>query len=362
MTLTQTWGQHDIFAVRIEYNRGYPMNSIVPWPVNAPVSIVWGRQPQALNTWYGYVNHSEQNSNADSGTHNLQFTYYLIGTSKPMNAESSKVWGNVSPTFIAKTMATSYHLRSVLTSTTWVLSNETQANMSDFAYLNFIADKTGYRFWVSGGTLYFINPAVVLTGSSSQGVPVFTQNKLMTQQDTMRSFYQLTGDNLPGSMIAQRQIYGIDQTSGHLLSASTGTGLAKVNTVRVASSLSDANSILTAWQDLSQFWIGATAELFGNNLVYPGKVVYLEGTALPGSNTGYWIVASARHVMKAAWTGLATSDKYVTQVTLLRNTAGTIPAFTGVTTVSPEFVTCQLSNGTWFSSSLQTLYDGSISG
>lgn len=358
VSLTQTWGNHDIFTVRIEYNRGYPMNSINPWTPDAPVTIVWGRQPQTLNTWYGYVNHSEQKSNADSGTHNLQYTYYLIGTSYPMNAEASKVWGNVTPTYIAKTMAAKYHLRSVLTSTTRLLQNETQANMSDFNYMNYIAGKTGYRFWVSGGTLYLTDPAVVLSGSSNQGVPVFRQDKLMTQQDTLRDFYLLTGNNLPGSTVAQRQVYGIDSTSGHMLSASTGTGLSKVNTSWVASSLSEATSIVNAWQGLSQFWIGAQAELFGNSLIYPGKVVYLTGLALPGGNAGYWIVASATHILKNSWTGLATNDKYVTQAVLLRNNGGTVPAFTGSTTVSPEFVTCALSGSQWYSSSLQTLYDG----
>ena len=169
--LEQTWGRHDVFAVRIEYNRGYPMSTITPWPDNALVQIVWGRRPAALQNWYGYVSHHELAGNADSGTHNLQYTYYLAGTSKPMNTEASRVWGNVTPTYVAKQMALKYHLRSVLTSTDWVLSGETQANMSDFAYMNYIAGKTGYRFWVSGGTLYLTDPAVILAGTTSQGVP-----------------------------------------------------------------------------------------------------------------------------------------------------------------------------------------------
>jgi hypothetical protein len=359
VSIEQTWGCHDIFTVRIEYNRGYPMNSIVPWADNAPVSVVWGRRPNALQTWYGYVNHHELKSNADSGTHNLQYTYYLIGTSKPMNTENSYVWGNVSPTYIAKRLALKYHLRSVLTSTTWVLQNETQANMSDFAYLNYIADKTGFRFWVSGGTLYFIDPAVILAGTSRQAVPSYRQDKSMTQQDTMRDFELLRGDNLPGSTLAQRQIYGIDQTSGHLFGAGTGSGnVTKVNTARVAQSWGEANRVIKAWQGLSQFWIGAQAELFGESLIYPGKVVYLNGTALPGGNIGYWLVTSAKHILTSSYTGVPTNDKYVTQAVLMRNSSATVPVIRGLNVVSPEFVTCSPSNGVWYSSSLQTIYDG----
>lgn len=358
VSLEQTWGCHDIFSVRIEYNRGAAMNAIVPWSDNAPVQILWGRRPNSLQTWYGYVNHHELKSNADSGTHNLQYTYYLIGTSKPMNNESSYVWGNVSPTYIAKKIALKYHLRSVLTSTNWVLQNETQANISDFAYLNYIADKTGFRFWVSGGTLYFIDPAVILAGTSRQAVPAYRQDKLLTQQDTMRDFKLLRGDNLPGSTIAQRQIYGIDQTSGHLFGSATGSGVAKVNTARVATSWGEANRIIQAWQGLSQFWIGAKAELFGDSLIYPGKVVYLDGNALPGGNIGYWLVTSAKHVLASSYTGLPTNDKYVTQAVLMRNTSATVPVIKGLGVISPEFVTCSTSNGVWKSISLQTIYDG----
>lgn len=363
VSLKQTWGCHDIFTVRIEYNRATAMGSIVPWADNAPVQIVWGRRPNALQTWYGYVSHAEQDSQSDSGMHNLQYTYVLIGTSKPMNSETSRVWGNVTPTYIAKQMALKYHLRAVLTSTNWVLSNETQANMSDFAYMQYISQKTGFRFWVSGGTLYLIDPAVILAGTSSQGVPVYRQDKLLTQQDTMRAFRQLQGDNLPGSVVAQRQISGIDQTTGHLFTVTTGSGnITKVNTTRVATSYGQGNDIVNAWAGLSQFWIGATAELFGYSLIYPGKVVYLDGTALPGGNVGYWIVVSAKHILKQSYTSVPTNDKYVTQVVLMRNSSGTMPVIKQTNIVSPEFVTCQLSDGTWYSSSLQVLYDGVING
>lgn len=357
--LTQAWGQHDIFTIRIEYNRGSPMNSIAEWPANAPVTVVWGRRPHALQTWYGYVNHAEQKSNADSGDHNLQYTYTLIGTSRPMNTSSGTSWGTVTPTYIARQMAARYGFRAVLTSTTRLLAGEVQAGTSDFTYMNTVAQKAGMRFWASGGTLYLIDPAVILAGNARQGVPAFRQDKLMTQQDTMRDFAMLKGDNLPGSAVATRQVYGIDATSGHLFASSAGTGtVTKVNTARAVSSWGEANQVAAAQQGLSQFWAGATAELFGDTSIYPGKVVYLEGDALPGGNAGYWIVASAKQVLRAAWTPVATNDAYVTQAVLLRNASGTLPQISGLSVVSPEFVPCSLNGATWQSSSMAVIYDG----
>lgn len=362
VTVKQTWGQHDIVSVRIEYNRGFPMAAIVPWPDNATVQMIWGRRPNQLQTWYGYVNHHSQASNSDSGMHNLQYTYTCIGTSKRMNTVSSRVWGSVSPTYIAKQMALKYKLRAVLTKTSRVLANETQANMSDFAYLNYIAQKAGMRFWVSGGTLYFVDPAVVLSGTASQGIPAYRQDKQLGQQDSMRDFRQFQGDNLPGSVVATRQIFGMDYTSGHMFQASAGGGdITQVNTTRVVTSLAEAREVVGAWQNLSQFWIGATAELFGYSLLYPGKIVYLEGNALPGGNIGYWMVASAKHVLKAGYTADPTIDKYVTEVVLVRNTSATIPKSRGMNVISPELVPMNASDGKWFSSSLQTIYDGVVS-
>lgn len=360
--LDESWGSHDIFTLRIEYQRASNMNTIVPWADNAPVQIVWGRRPDPLNNWYGYVNHKKLSSNADSGTHNLQYTYYCIGMSKPMNTDVTKVWGNVTPTYIAKTIALKYSLRCVVTSTAWVLSSEVQAAESDFCFLNRIADKTGYRFWVSNGTLYFINPAVVLIGAGQQVIPTYTQDKLLDQQDTIRNFDAYQGDNLPGSATTARSIYGIDPTSGQVFQAGTSTpgasSIQQVNTARVATSYGEGQRIVDAWQGLSQFWVGASAELFGSTVLYPGKVVLLTGQALPGGNAGYWIVGAATHLLKMSGVQYPVADKYVTQVQLLRNTSSTVPSFTGTTRISPEFVPCVNRNGVWTSSNLSVIYDG----
>lgn len=365
--LQQSWGSHDIFILRIEYQRASNMNAIKPWPDDAPVQITWGRRPAALVNWYGYVNHKKLSSNADSGTHNLQYTYYCIGMSQPMNSDETVVWGNVTPTYIAKTIALKHKLRCVVTSTPWVLTSSVQAAESDFQFLNRIADKTGYRFWVSNGTLYFVNPAVVLIGAGQQVIPTYTQDKKLDQQDTLRNFEMLQGVNLPGSTVATRSVFGIDSTTGKVFQstavpapgAPTPT-ISNVNTVRVATSYGEGQRIVDAWQGLSQFWIGATAELFGNTILYPGKVVFLAGQALPDGNAGYWIVGSANHLLKMSGLQYPVADKYVTQVTLLRNTSSTIPSFKGTTKISPEFVPCIQSNGAWTSTNLSVVYDGVI--
>lgn len=361
-TIDMAWGQHDIVSLRVEYNRGLDMSQITPWDDGALVQMAWGQSAGSLMSWYGYINHYEMKSNSDSGMHNLQITYYCIGTSYPMNNQGSYNWGDVTATYVAKVMAKRYGFRAVVTSGAQILPGLTQANMSDFQFMNYLAAKTGYRFWCSNGTLYFVDPAIYFMGSFTQGVSSFRQDKTLTQQDTMRDFTVLRGNNLPGATVANRVVYGIDGATGRLVSSSTGgSGPTIVNTSRSVNSIADANQVLNAWQGLSQFWIGARAEVFGDQGIYPGKIVYLDGTALPGGNIGYWVVARSKHLLMMSGTANI-NDKYTTQVDLLRNAGGPVPNYKHVVTVSPEIVQCVNNKGTWQAANQTVIVDGITNG
>lgn len=363
VSLDMSWGMHDIAGMRIEYNRGEDMSSIVTWPSDALITMTWGQGSTGLMTWYGYMNHYEMRSNAESGTHNLQITYYCIGTSYPMNTQASYQWGNVTGTYVAKVMSKRYGFRCVVTSGAQIQNNLQQANMSDFQFMNYLAQKTGYRFWASNGTLYFVDPAIYFMGGFNQNVSTFQQDKSQLQQDTMRDFTVLQGNNLPGATVGNRVVYGIDGATGNLISNSTGgSGPTLVNTTRSVTSISEGQQVINAWSGLSQFWIGASAEFFGDQGIYPGKIVYLNGNALPAGNIGYWVVARARHLMLMSGSPLTTLDKYTTQVDILRNSTGPVPNYKNVVTVSPEIVTCVSTRGTWQAAQQTVIVDGIING
>lgn len=363
VSIEMGWGMHDIATVRIEYNRGEDMSAITPWPDNALVSISWGTGTTDLNTWYGYLNHYQMKSNATSGSHNLEMIYVCIGASKPMNNQTGATWGNVTPTYIAKFMAARYGFRCVVTSGAPIMQNVTQAAQSDFQFLNYLADQCGYRFWCSNGTLYFVDPLIYFQGTFVQGVPIFNQDKKQFQQDTIRDFTVLRGDNLPGATVANRIVYGVDSATGNLISASTGSsGTTLVNTTASINSIASGNQVIDAWQGLSQFWIGAKAELFGEQGLYPGKLVYLNGSALPGNNIGYWVIGRAKHLLLMSGTTNPVNDKYVVQVELLRNTQGPQPKYQNVVTVSPEIVKCVSTSGNWQAADQRVIIDGVSNG
>jgi phage protein D len=361
--LRQCWGQHDLFFVRIEYPRTATfIPSLQLWPDNSPVRIVWGRRPDNIQMWYGYVNHHSVKANADSGSKAFQVTYVCIGMSKPMNTDKTRTWGEVTPTYIARTIAGEYGMRTVVTSTDWILPYEVQSNESDFCFMNRIADKVGYRFWASNGTLYMIDPSVVLQGPPAQGVPVYYMDKRFTHVDTVRELDASQGDNIPGAAKTQRVIYGIDIKSGNTYTASasndTSPAITQIMTDWPGEDANQGARLVQAWQNRSQFWMSATAELFGTSYLYPGKALLLQGAQLPADFSGFWIVGCVEHILKASGTTLATSDKYITRAEILRNETALTPKIKSINQVVPEFTLCSLFNGVWRSNNMSIIYDG----
>jgi hypothetical protein len=366
--LRQSWGNHDLFIVRFEFPRtDVNVSTARLWKDNATVRIIWGRKPD-LQTWYGYVNHHEIKGRADSGTGALQISYVCIGTSKPMNTDKTRTWGEVTATYIARKIADEYGLRAVLSKTDWVFPYEIQSNESDFHFLNRMANKIGFRNWISGGSLYFIDPSVILVGSRNQAVPKFRMDKRFTYMDTIRDFHMFQGGSLPGATVANRAIYGVDENSGKIfyvqadpLQSSPNSPDANIDYIMdtwPATSMNTAKRLVNAWQQRAQFWQSASADLFGNTYIYPGKTIYLEGTQMPPDSSGYWLVASACHTMRASGTSLTTSDRYYTHVEILKNSTSIDLNFKQVTKVIPEFVPCLLRNGKWVAQSAPVLYDG----
>jgi len=354
------WGQHDLFFLRFEYYRGLNLINHSLWPDNAPIRIIWGMSG-STQVWYGYVNHHTVDANADSGTKNMQVTYTCIGTSKLMNSDVTKTWGQVTGTYMAKTIAGKYGMRAVLSPSTWVLPSEVQANESDFKFLSRIANKIGYRFRVSGGTLYFIDPSIAIKGSISQATPTFYMDKSFLYHDTIRNFTMLRGDNLPGSVIASRSIFGIDSQSGQPFQVTatnaSDSSIDQINSEWPVSTVHEAQNLVDAWQARSQYWQTASAELYGDTLIYPSKLITLAGKQLPSESSGNWLVSCSKHVLLSAGTTIPNLDRYVTHVELIRNTTQPTLSLKSVTPVYPEFILCNLYKGIWRSVSQNVIYE-----
>jgi hypothetical protein len=354
-----SWGKHDLWFVRCNATKSQSKKTIATWTDGAPVEILWGRGPGNTNTWYGYVNHHVFSSQDDESIGVVQVTYVLIGTSRVMNTEHSKQWTSVSYSWMAQSIAKSNGFRCVFTQTTQLVT-ETQASESDFAFLNRMAEKMGFRFWCSGATLYFIDPQVLLTGFTYLAVPSYSINLNQTTLDTARLFEKTQGGNLPGAVIGTRQISGFDGNTGRVLTLTAGSGATQLAyTDRHVQSYNEGQQAINARQALAQFWITATVEVFGNIMLYPGKMIQLDGDAMPYESAGTWLISGVIHVMAPGGTTSFVQDRYVTKLTLLRNVQA-MPILKDVLRIQPEFVPCSLISGQWRSTVLSSIRDGVV--
>jgi len=358
--LRQSWGNHDLFFLRVIVPSGHPFKSqLTAWPDGSPIEIVWGRQPESVSTWYGYVNHHENSTTEDTGLHADQITYVVIGTSKVLNGHKNRAWNNMTAAGVAQTIAQANGFRAVVTQSAWVL-NEIQANESDFQFLNRIANKVGFRFWVSGGTLYMIDPLVLLSGISMYYIPHYTIDNIAGQVDCAQKFKVLQGVGIPGSLQMNRKVYGVDARGVYSATADGDTYQDDdVEIYRHVASRGEAKNIMNAKKSLAQFWLQATVEVMGYSVLYPGKVIKLLGQALTNGTAGDWIVTDADHILKP--TGLIPSDdKYVTRLSVIRNAQNSTLSVKSVQKVVPEFVTCRLQANQWVAMNMATITEGIV--
>jgi hypothetical protein len=268
-----------------------------------PVVLDYGRAPQDTARWYGYVHHSS--ALASSGSNNVLTRYVCIGTTLPMNTQRSRSWKSTSPTAIVRQVARENGLRTVISPSARRLTYWAQAGVSDFKLVQDLADETGFRFWVEGATLYFLDPRILLLGQRSQDIPVFSKNQTPGVFDTLRDMSILTGTMVPraNGTTGTSSLSGLDAKTGQVIKASasadagTSTFLNTINTSRSVNNYADAKAITEARTLASRGWITMQASLYGTAAVAPGTLIGIGGTAVASDRSGRWMVTGTKHVI-----------------------------------------------------------------
>lgn len=268
-----------------------------------PVVLDYGRAPQDTARWYGYVHHSS--ALASSGGRSVTTRYVCIGTTLPMNTQRTRSWKNTSPTAIVRQVARENGLRTVISPSLRRLTYWAQAGVSDFKLVQDLADETGFRFWVEGATLYFLDPRILLLGQKSQDIPVFSKSQTPGVFDTLQDMSILTGTMVPRSngTTGTSTISGLDAKTGKVIKASVGadagttTFLNTINTSRSVTNYADAQAIAQARTLASRGWITMEATLYGTAKVSPGTLIGIGGTAVSSDRSGRWMVTGTKHII-----------------------------------------------------------------
>jgi hypothetical protein len=303
------------YITRVEVREGYGVHSMViidvttpptsknPYSELTPVVLDYGRSPNDLVRWNGYVHHSS--TLASSDTLHSTVRYICIGTTLPMNTQRTRSWKNVSPTSIVRQVGRENGLRTVISPSARRLTYWAQTGESDFKLVNDLASETGFRFWVEGATLYFLDPRILLLGQKAQDIPVFSKNQTPGLYDTLQSLSILTGTMIPRSNGAASTsvISGLDAKTGKVIKASStsdtgiGTFLNSISTARAVDNYADAQALMEARTLASRGWITMQATIYGTAKVAPGTLVGISGSSVSSDNKGRWMVTSTKHVI-----------------------------------------------------------------
>ncbi|MFE2101076.1 contractile injection system protein, VgrG/Pvc8 family [Streptomyces sp. NPDC059468] len=274
-----------------------------PYAELTPVTLDFGRAPNDLVRWWGYVHHSGEIASAD--TQHVVVRYVCIGTTLPMNTQRTRSWKNVSPTSIVRQVGRENGLRTIISPSARRLTYWAQSGQSDFKLVNDLAAETGYRFWVEGATLYFLDPRILLLGQQSQDIPVFSKNQQPGIQDSLQSLSILTGTMIPRSngTTGTSAISGLDAKTGKVLKASSaadaGTApfLNHITTSRAVDNYADAQALMEARTLASRGWITMQATLYGTAKIAPGTLVGIGGNSVSADNKGRWMVTNTKHLI-----------------------------------------------------------------
>jgi hypothetical protein len=323
-----------------------------------PVFMQWGQMPNEVETFYGYVDHHQALTprEGDVLTDSV-IRYVFIGTSMPMNHEKTRAWRSVSGSSIARQIANEHGLRSVVHTTGRVYAYLTQNGISDWTLLKQLAADSGFRLWVNGATLWFVDPEILLSGPRSRDMPTFSKSNRAASQDNLLALEVINGTGVSdGGRLAKRTVYGFDPRSKRFFQSTTaqdGAYLEVTDQHSPIESLSEATTVLSAANAASRNWLVANAQVVGTPRMRPESLVNIDGDSVPADYRGIWIVREARHVLRAANKGYQATNNYQTHLTLTRDRQQTL-SIRDTQTIAPQTdsVPCRLENGVWKASIL----------
>lgn len=340
--LIEELGKHDVALVTVKHypniSRGAITRTVHPeksrWVDGDPIILEWGWAPKEIGTFYGYVEGSlVKRTEKDSGVFYVE--YVVRGTSRPMQSYRQKDWMNCSASYIARSLAKANGLRAVVDRTVEVFDFLGQSQ-SDFHFLSELAERVGYRFYVSGGDLYFVDPYRVFT-NPRRGIPTFRMDKKYRFRDSLRDFIPAVGSMLPdGGFAADRIMHVVDDATGEVITvkspyirpepfrSSTNDPNVAITVLyddRSAANYREGRQLLAAQQRNNRNWVSAKARTEGNPKVYPGGLVRMDGDAIEPTERGLWLVESVTHRMTLTTSNDLNSYLYELDLVVSRDNA-----------------------------------------
>lgn len=299
--LREGFGKHQVAILDFAVPRGTTRR--IP-PEMTPLAYRWGYGPSSLRSFVGYVNHHEILDSADTSVLRL----FTAGTSLPMNNPNPRSWTRVTASYVAREIGARHGLRVVLHKSPEILPYWTQGNETDFVMLQRLAKRAGFRVWVDGSTLYFLDPRKLVRTPRLQDLQVFTLDG-NASHDTLYRLHTISGSLAPrAGTLTRNEVYGIDSKSGSLIKATSNKVLSdqghvqpsnKTINLLAADGPFEARRLAEASVS-NGTWVVQEAEVAPNSKTRLGDVVRLGGSQIATGSEGLWLVSGTVQVIENA--------------------------------------------------------------
>lgn len=274
-----------------------------------PVSITWGLLNKRVETFQGYVHHTEPIVVGEGDrAHRNVVKIVCVGATYPMKEKRQRIWtGRTIPSVLGDVFD-SYKLSSHISQSAKTWDALVQAGETDWMFACGLAQRLGW-------TLVPNNTDVMVRARSSDLKQArnttisFRAPQGMREQagglNSILTFQAVDGETTPdGGQKAQRLAYGLDPWQGTPFVASQASvapqlgwsspdPIFKEYSTDTARTYAEAAARLAGDAEGARFYIQADAEVVGDASVRPGKLVCLLG--LGSKNNGLWYVQRAEH-------------------------------------------------------------------
>jgi phage protein D len=286
--IRQKTGHHTVAL--LDYDLSGPTKYIFPQP-DTPVTLDWGYLPKGLTKFYGYVNHYETMTNDALRT---TTRVVVIGTSKPMNStRPDNLWRDTTRSAIARHIAKRNRFRSIIHPHHEKVESWAGGPRSDIQCLRALAKEIGYKVWIDGPTLHFLDPRRVLASPASDDYPQFVMG------EDLLSVKAFAGEHTPGTNSGyQRVVFGLDNKTNEIFKKTAG----KPNHPRrleteVARNYGELQHLTESFDKMDMEAYTVQMTLDGEPQVHPTGLVSLIGDNLTNDQAGTWLIDEATHVL-----------------------------------------------------------------
>ena len=277
-----------------------------------PVRMQYGWANVDLDTFYGYVDHTETHYHWSTPDASHYEDVVCLGVSYALKDPFVGAWSNAPASAVAQKIASQYYLSSVIEPDDYVWPQLASPGDSAWSYLKHLANKIGYGLSVNQSMLRFMSVDTAVS-QFWPSMPMFRTRDAAPNFafQSISSFQVVQGDAmpLPNRHKAVRQINGMDLTTGRIIGAVNDGSHQLLGSTRVypffGQQISDtvvnsqgmAQAALQGMSQSNRFAYQATATLSGLTTVKQDTPILISG--IDANQDGMWWVQEVTHKIES---------------------------------------------------------------